>query len=60
MIAFISSIIADIKDTYPNFAWWALVYMFFVIVGILVTVASDAEHTYGVAVSCLAVAERNK
>jgi SHO1 osmosensor len=50
LIAFISSVISDVKETYPNFAWWALVYTFFCIIGVLVTVASDAEQTYNVAV----------
>jgi SHO1 osmosensor len=50
LIAFISSVVSDVKETYPNFAWWALVYTFFCIIGVLVTVASDAEQTYNVAV----------
>ncbi|KIW04709.1 uncharacterized protein PV09_04442 [Verruconis gallopava] len=50
LIAFISSVISDVKETYPNFAWWALVYTFFCIIGVLVTVASDAEQTYNVAI----------
>lgn len=52
LIAFISSIVADVKDGgYPNFAWWALVYMFFCILGVIVTVASDSVHTYHVAIT---------
>jgi SHO1 osmosensor len=43
-------VISDVKETYPNFAWWGLVYTFFCIIGVLVTVASDAEQTYNVAV----------
>ncbi|KAK5170587.1 Transmembrane osmosensor [Saxophila tyrrhenica] len=50
LIAFISSIIADISLEYPNFAWWTLVYMFGVIVGIIVTVATNAIATYHVAI----------
>ncbi|TID23569.1 high osmolarity signaling protein sho1 [Venturia nashicola] len=50
LIAFISSIIADVNGDYPNFAWWAMVYTFFCILGVLVTVASDAEQTYNVAI----------
>ena len=50
LIAFVSSVISDVKETYPNFAWWALVYMFWCIIGVLITVASDAEQTYNVAV----------
>lgn len=50
LIAFISSVISDVKETYPNFAWWALVYMFWCIIGVLITVASDAEQTYNVAI----------
>jgi len=50
LIAFISSVVSDVQTTYPNFAWWALVYTFFCIIGVLVTVASDAEQTYNVAI----------
>ncbi|KAF2634194.1 hypothetical protein P280DRAFT_524330 [Massarina eburnea CBS 473.64] len=52
IIAFISSIIAAIppKSGFPNFAWWALVFHLFCIMGVFVTVASDSEHTYHVAV----------
>lgn len=50
IIAFVSSIIADISQGFPNFAWWALVYMFFTILGVVVSVASDAVYTYHVAI----------
>lgn len=46
-----SSIISAVNGGFPNFAWWTLVFMFFCIVGVTVTVASDAERTYHVAVS---------
>lgn len=49
LIAFISSIIADIDEEYPNFAWWALAYMFCCIIGVIVAVASDSVHTFHVA-----------
>lgn len=51
IIAFVSSIISAIRGGFPNFAWWTLVFMLFCIVGVTVTVASDAERTYHVAVS---------
>jgi len=50
LIAFISSIVSDVHEVYPNYAWWALVYIFFCIIGVTVTVATDAERTYSVAV----------
>ncbi|KAH7361120.1 high osmolarity signaling protein SHO1 [Pyrenochaeta sp. MPI-SDFR-AT-0127] len=50
VIAFVSSIISAIRGGFPNFAWWTLVFMFFCIVGVTVTVASDAERTYHVAI----------
>lgn len=50
VIAFVSSIISAIHGGFPNFAWWTLVFMFFCIVGVTVTVASDAERTYHVAI----------
>ena len=50
LIAFVSSIISALRGGFPNFAWWTLVFMFFCILGVTVTVASDAERTYHVAV----------
>lgn len=50
IIAFVSSILSAIHGGFPNFAWWTLVFMFFCIVGVIVTVASDAERTYHVAI----------
>ncbi|KAJ4398173.1 Transmembrane osmosensor [Didymella pomorum] len=50
VIAFVASIISAIRGGFPNFAWWTLVFMFFCIVGVTVTVASDAERTYHVAI----------
>ncbi|MCJ1367134.1 Transmembrane osmosensor [Acarospora aff. strigata] len=50
LIAFISSIVSDVKSAYANFVWWAVVYMFFCIVGVMVVVASDSTQTYHVAV----------
>ncbi|KAK5123716.1 High osmolarity signaling protein sho1b [Meristemomyces frigidus] len=49
LIAFVSSIIAAITEEYPNYSWWALAYMFCVIVGVVVAVAADAVDTYHVA-----------
>lgn len=40
------------NEGFPNYAWWTLVYMFFCIVGVTITVASDSERTYHVAVRC--------
>ena len=45
-----SSIIADIGEEYPNFAWWSLVYMLGCIGLVFVTVATDSVHTYHVAI----------
>ncbi|KAK3046766.1 Transmembrane osmosensor [Extremus antarcticus] len=50
LISFVSSIIADISNDFPNFAWWTLVYMFGVIVGVVVTVATNSIATYHVAI----------
>ncbi|KAF2469487.1 high osmolarity signaling protein SHO1 [Lindgomyces ingoldianus] len=50
IIAFVSSIISAIHSGFPNFAWWTLVFMLFCIIGVTVTVASDSERTYHVAI----------
>ncbi len=49
IIAFVSSVIADIDTDYPNFCWWTLAYMLAVIVGVIVTVATNTTLTYHVA-----------
>lgn len=50
LIAFISSIIADLQTSYPNYSWWATCYMFCVIVGLVVTFGTDTCNVYSVAI----------
>lgn len=61
-ITFISCIIAQVQTNntsidqnpdkqFPSFAWWAVVYSLFLILGVFVVVASDSIHTYHVAVT---------
>ncbi|KAI9929943.1 Transmembrane osmosensor [Aspergillus wentii] len=50
IIAFIASIISDINTKYPNYAWWAIAYMFCVISGITTVIGSDTGLVYGVAI----------
>lgn len=49
LIAFVSSIIADVQGDYPNYSWWTLAFMLMCIVAVFVTVATDSVHTYHVA-----------
>ena len=53
LITFIASIISAVRTSFPNFAWWAIAYLFCVIVGVFVVVGSDATHIYRVAVRIL-------
>lgn len=54
LITFISLVIAQVQVAtlreLPPFAWWAVVYMIFLILGIFVVVASDATNNYHVAI----------
>lgn len=50
LIAFIASIIADINNPYPKYAWWTIVYMLCAIIGITITFAADATSHYAIAV----------
>ncbi|KAF2159394.1 hypothetical protein M409DRAFT_71061 [Zasmidium cellare ATCC 36951] len=48
IIAFVSSVIADIQTDYPNYSWWCLVYMFFCILAVIFVVGADCVFTYHV------------
>lgn len=50
LIAFVASLIADIRGKFPHFAWWTIAYDFCIIVGITIVIAADASQTYHVAV----------
>ncbi|KAF2858951.1 high osmolarity signaling protein SHO1B [Piedraia hortae CBS 480.64] len=52
LIAFVSSIIAQIsqRNQYPNYSWWALAYMFCVIIGVATAIGMNAVYTYHVAI----------
>lgn len=46
-----SSVISDLDEDYPNFAWWTIVYMLFCIILVFITVATDTVFTYHVAIT---------
>lgn len=52
LIAFVSSIVSETQpnNQYPNYDWWAISYMFCVILGLIVTFGTDTCNVYGVAV----------
>jgi len=50
MIAFISSIIANIQDPFPKYAWWTVAYMFCCILGVTFVFATDSSNTYSLAI----------
>lgn len=50
IIAFVSSIIANIQVDFPNLVWWATAYMLLCIIGVIVVIGSDTSLVYGVAV----------
>jgi SHO1 osmosensor len=50
LIAFISSIVAQIQSPFPNYSWWTVVYMLFCIIGVFVVIASNTIETYHVAI----------
>ncbi|KAI1842577.1 hypothetical protein JX265_012569 [Neoarthrinium moseri] len=53
VIGFISCIIGQIQSAktkdFPTFSWWSIIYMFFVIVGVICVVAADAAQNYHIA-----------
>ena len=53
LIAFIASIIADIEEPYPKYAWWTLAYMLCCVIGITIVFACDSANHYSIAVSGL-------
>lgn len=50
MIAFISSIVADVNGPFPKYAWWAVAYMLCCIAGVTVVFATNTSHIYSIAV----------
>ncbi|KAF3919852.1 hypothetical protein ABW20_dc0110697 [Dactylellina cionopaga] len=50
VIAFVTSAISDANGSFPNFAWWAVVYELFCIMGVTVVVASNSIYSYNVAI----------
>ncbi|KAK5093727.1 Transmembrane osmosensor [Exophiala xenobiotica] len=50
LIAFLASVIADIQELYPKYAWWTIAYMFCCIVGITIVFAADAANHYAIAI----------
>lgn len=50
LIALVASIIADIQNPYPKYAWWTIAYMFCCIIGITITFAANAANHYAIAV----------
>ncbi|KAI5304560.1 Transmembrane osmosensor [Ascosphaera pollenicola] len=35
--------------TFPNFAWWAVAFMFVIIIGVIFVFGSNTAHVYGIA-----------
>ncbi|EXJ62693.1 SHO1 osmosensor [Cladophialophora yegresii CBS 114405] len=50
LIAFVSSIIADIQDPFPKYAWWTVAYMLCCIIGITIVFATNSTQTYSIAI----------
>ncbi|KAF2214172.1 hypothetical protein CERZMDRAFT_38377, partial [Cercospora zeae-maydis SCOH1-5] len=51
LIAFVSSVIADINSSYPNYSWWTLAYLLVCIVGVIYVVGADVVYTYRIALT---------
>lgn len=50
LVAFISSIAANVKDSnFSHFAWWAVIYQLFVIVGVTVSIGYESTESYKLA-----------
>ncbi|GES65839.1 high osmolarity signaling protein Sho1 [Aspergillus terreus] len=50
IIAFISSIVAGIKTSYPTYSWWAVAYMFCCNIGLTIVFGTDTGAVYSVAI----------
>jgi SHO1 osmosensor len=51
IISFVATILAHIQDSFefPLYTYWALVFYFFLIIGVFVVIASDSVQTYHLA-----------
>lgn len=50
LIAFISSIIANVQDLFPKYAWWTVAYMLCCILGVAFVFATNSSNIYSIAV----------
>lgn len=51
IISFVSSIVANVQTNFPNYTWWAVVYMLLCLAGIFVVFATDTSLVYGSAIA---------
>ncbi|RMD39885.1 hypothetical protein DV735_g5238, partial [Chaetothyriales sp. CBS 134920] len=50
IITFVASVIANIQNPYPKYAWWTIAYMLCCIVGIFIVFATDSASHYSLAI----------
>lgn len=50
LIAFISSIIANVQTIFPNLVWWTVAYTLLCIIGLVMVIGSDTSHFYSGAI----------
>jgi len=50
LLAFIPSIIADVGNPYPKYAWWTIAYMLCCIIGITLCFATNSVNHYNLAI----------
>ncbi|RMZ78986.1 hypothetical protein DV737_g3615, partial [Chaetothyriales sp. CBS 132003] len=50
IITFVASIIANVQNPYPKYAWWTIAYMLCCIIGIFFVFATDSASHYSLAI----------
>lgn len=50
VVSLIASIMVNLHDSYPNYAWWSIAFMICITAGVIFIIGTNKIHLYGTAV----------